>query len=148
VPTFKLAQTGDLDVLMQHMEAFHNFDHADPFDYAPAKAAMAHIVSNPEIGRVWLIQEREETVGYAVLTFSYRLEYRGHYAFLDELYVSESMRGKGIGTAALAFVQASCEQLGISKLQLEVKQDNPVAIALYRRNGFQPQDRQLLLWNT
>ncbi|MGD1866167.1 MAG: GNAT family N-acetyltransferase [Phormidesmis sp.] len=143
---FQLAQVDDLDVLMKYMEEFHNFDHTEPFDFVPARAAMEKIVTYPEVGRVWLIQAGKETVGYIVLTFSYRLEYRGRYAFLDELYVRESKRGRGIGTAALTFIQATCKQLGINKLQLEVKQNNPAALALYQRNGFQKQDRQLLLW--
>jgi len=143
MPTFERAQVGDIGVLMQYMEAFHNFDHAEPFDHLPARMAMEKIVMQPEVGQVWLIKEARETVGYLVLTFSYRLEYRSRYAFLDELYVSRPYRGKGIGTVALAFIKETCRQIGIGKLQ----QDNPAALTLYEKAGLQQQERTLLLWN-
>lgn len=142
---FKPAECSDLDVLMQYMEDFHYFDHTEPFGREPARAAMERVVTEQTIGRVWLIQQAEETIGYAVMTISYRLEYRGYYAFLDELYIRPDKRRQGIGTAALAFLNTACQTLGICQLQLEVKNDNPGAIALYEKVGFQAQNRQVLI---
>ena len=42
-------------------------------------------------------------VGYLVLTLGYSLEYGGRDAFIDEVYIRSSYRGRGIGTAALTF---------------------------------------------
>ena len=142
---FREADAADLDVLMRYMQEFHDFDHTEPFDDAAARGAMMYVVSNRGIGRVWLIQEVEEVVGYIVLTLGYRLEYRGQYAFLDELYVRENRRGEGIGTRAVEFLEKACQQVKVRFLQLEVKQDNPAARALYERKGFEQQDRDVLV---
>ena len=140
-----LATLADLETLMTLMEAFHIFDHDEPFDRLPAQAAMEKVVADKSVGRVWLIQQDEQTVGYMVLTLGYRLEYRGYYAFLDELYICEEKRGQGIGTKALEFALDVCKTLGASYLQLEAKLDNPVAMALYERAGFTAQTRTVFL---
>ena len=142
---FKPAECSDLDVLMQYMEDFHNFDHTEPFARTPARAAMERVVTDKAIGRVWLIQQEKEAIGFAVMTIGYRLEYRGYYAFLDELYIRPDKRRQGIGTAALTFLNTACQTLDICQLQLEVKNDNPGAIALYKKVGFQAQNRQILI---
>lgn len=126
------------------MEEFHDFDHAEPFDRRPAHNAMKKIVANKHIGKVWLIQQSEDVVGYMVVTLSYRLEYRGFYAFLDELYVRADRRGGGIGSKAIQFLERACQQLGVNTLQLEVKQNNPKASALYKRVGFARQKRDVM----
>ena len=105
---------------------------------------MGKVITDKTVGRVWLINQGGESVGYLVITISYRLEYRGNYAFLDELYIRADKRRQGIGTAALAYLKVSCKALNVNCLQLEVKQDNPEAIALYRKIGFRQQPRQVL----
>lgn len=142
---FREADAADLDVLMKYMKEFHDFDHTEPFDKVAARSAMTYVVSNRSVGRVWLIQEAEEVVGYIVLTLGYRLEYRGQYAFLDELYVRENKRGEGIGTRAIEFLEKTCQQMEVRFLQLEVKRDNPAARALYERKGFEQQSRDVLV---
>ncbi|MGB3786415.1 MAG: GNAT family N-acetyltransferase [Phormidesmis sp.] len=142
---FQLAQLADINILMRYMREFHEFDHNGPFDETPAQAAMEKVVADKAVGRVWLIQEGEETIGYMVLTLSYRLEYRGYYAFLDELYIREDMRSQGIGSAAIAFLEQSCQDLNAVVLQLEVKSNNPAAAALYEKLGFECQDREVFL---
>ncbi|MEO0769583.1 MAG: GNAT family N-acetyltransferase [Cyanobacteria bacterium J06649_4] len=142
---FVLATLADLETLMTYMEAFHDFDHAEPFDRLPAQAAMEKVVADKSVGRVWLIHKDEQAVGYMVLTLGYRLEYRGYYAFLDELYLREDKRGQGIGSKALAFLSEACKELGVSCLQLEVKADNSAAKTLYERSGFAAQTRTVFL---
>ncbi|MGB3572918.1 MAG: GNAT family N-acetyltransferase [Phormidesmis sp.] len=142
---FLAAQSVDLPILMKYMKAFHEFDHITPFDEISARSAMEKIVFDKTIGRVWLIQQTGDIVGYIVLTLAFRLEYRGYYAFLDELYVRADSRGQGIGTAALAFLKQACSQIGVQTLQLEVKHDNSNASNLYYNNGFSRQERYVLV---
>ena len=79
-----------------------------------------------------------------ILTIGYSIEYRGHDAFVDELYLRESYRGRGWGRAALAFVEQACRELEVRALHLEVERKNTAAQALYRKFGFENQDRYLL----
>lgn len=123
-PTFQLAQRSDLDTVMQDMEAFHYFDHTEPFDYVSARTAITAIIDNRDIGNVWLIYKGEEVAGYVVMTISFRLECRGRIAFVDELYIRPEARRQGIGRATLAFLTTFCQDSGICQLQLEAEKEN------------------------
>ncbi|MEL6471120.1 MAG: GNAT family N-acetyltransferase [Cyanobacteria bacterium J06623_4] len=142
---FPAATMADLEVVMRYMREFHDFDHTEPFDETCARQAMQKILCNQTVGRLWLICQAGEAVGYMAITIGYRLEYRGEYAFLDELYIRADQRGKGLGTAAMAFLRTACQSLGLKALQLEVKSDNPNAAALYQKAGFQRQARCVFL---
>jgi ribosomal protein S18 acetylase RimI-like enzyme len=140
---FVRARPGDVDVLLALMPEYYAYDHL-PFDPAAARAALACILSNDALGRVWLIQRDAAIVGYMVLTFGFSLEFHGRDAFVDELYIQAAHRGQGIGRAALRVAETACAELGIQALHLEVERVNTNAQAVYRKAGFVDHDRYLL----
>ncbi len=52
------------------------------------------------------------------------------------MYVEPGHRGRGVGTALLAGLEAAAKELGASRLVLETGIHQVAAIALYRRAGF------------
>lgn len=64
-----------------------------------------------------------------------------HAPELKHLFVQESARGAGIGTALCAWTQTYAEQSGCDKLYLGVGTDNDGARRLYERLGFTPTGR-------
>jgi putative acetyltransferase len=52
------------------------------------------------------------------------------------MYVEPDQRGKGIGRAILAGLEAAAKQLGVSRLVLETGIHQHEALSLYRRAGF------------
>lgn len=141
--TFRLAAESEIAPVLGFMRAFY-VGEGYPFDERAAATALAELVRAPALGRVWLIVEGEEPVGYVALTFGYSLEFHGRDAFIDELFVRAERRGQGAGTAALRFVLDACPVLGVHALHLEVERVNTAAQALYRRLGFHDHDRYLL----
>ena len=55
---------------------------------------------------------------------------------LSKIYVREEYQGRGLGRAALEFVEALCMQMGIRELWLTVNRENSATIDFYRRRGF------------
>jgi len=55
---------------------------------------------------------------------------------LSKLYVKESHRGRGLGRAALEFIETQCAARGIPELWLTVNRHNADPISFYKRNGF------------
>ena len=143
--SYKYADLSDMPLLMRLMQEFHEFDHTEPFDEAPAQKAMEKIVSDDRTGMVWLIKSSGDIVGYIVLTLHYRLEARGLCANLDEFFIQEKFRGQGIGRNAMQFLDIACRGLGVMAIQLEVKKDNPEAASLYQKVGFEKLDRDFML---
>ncbi|MGH7596898.1 MAG: GNAT family N-acetyltransferase [bacterium] len=141
--TFKPAARADVDLLVRFMCELYEHDHL-PFDEAAARQAMEKILQDHSLGRVWLIQDGEQAIGYVVLTLGYSLEYHGRDAFIDEIYIRESHRGKGIGIQIIQFVEEVCRELSVRALHLEVERANIKAQAFYHKAGFEDHDRYLL----
>jgi GNAT superfamily N-acetyltransferase len=115
-----------------------------PFDPVRARHATERLLAEPEFGGVWLIEVDGALAGYIVVLLGYSLEFGGQFGLLDELFISESYRGTGIGGAALAFADEQSRARGWKALRLEVDQRNLRAQNLYRRSGFQMHDRFLM----
>ena len=139
----KQALKEDVPRLVALMKEFYA-ESATPFDPTAAARAFEALLFDDRLGKVWLIQAGGDDVGYAVVTFSYSMEFSGPNAFLDDVFIRSAFRGAGLGTAALAEVRAFCVERGVRALHLETGRDNVAAQALYRRAGFVTTDRQLL----
>lgn len=61
-------------------------------------------------------------------------------AEVKRMYVEPEQRGKGIGRAVLASLEAAARSMGVQRLVLETGDEQDAAIALYRRAGFSPID--------
>jgi len=69
---------------------------------------------------------------------------RGREAFVDELLIAESHRGRGLGREALEVAEEYCRQAGVNALHLEVERHRETALELYRRRGFEDFERYLM----
>ncbi|MBY5986245.1 GNAT family N-acetyltransferase [Halomonas sp. DP5Y7-2] len=88
----------------------------------PAEAGDAHGAVPPE-GRL---------LGYGTLL----LRKGSQTARLYSLCVAPEARGDGVGRALLLALQQQARASGCSRMSLEVRADNRVALGLYRRAGF------------
>lgn len=114
------------------------------FDSQRARAAVVDLVNNPSYGCVWLLCEERAVVGYLALTFGYSLEFHGRDAFIDELYVRPSYRGRGWGTRAMEHAEIFAQSEKVRAIHLEVGRHNIAAQELYRRSGYADHDRYLM----
>ncbi|MBD1942164.1 GNAT family N-acetyltransferase [Coleofasciculus sp. FACHB-712] len=140
---FKIAEKSDTKILVKFIGEFYEFEHLK-FDESIVRTALANVLHDDSLGRVWLIQNGDEAIGYVVLTFGYSLEFRGRDAFIDELYIQESYRGQGVGMSVIQFIESVCPSLGIQALHLEVERKNTAAQNLYRKVVFKDHDRYLM----
>ena len=93
---FKPLIISDIETVVLMMQEFYAIDNY-PIDVDISKTLLKEFISNKNLGKAWLIIFNDEIVGYIILTFVFSFEYQGKIAFLDELYVTEKARGKGIG---------------------------------------------------
>jgi diamine N-acetyltransferase len=142
---FEPARPEHADLFIGMMQALEHADPgATPFDEQRRRVIFDQFVRDSPYGGAWLITEGERPVGYVVLTVSFSFEYRGCDAFIDELYIAEEYRGKGIGRRAMQFVEAVAHQRGVNAMHLEVSPANAAALELYRRSGYVDHGRYLM----
>ena len=126
------------------MREFCAFGEPLRFDRELRRTLLKQLSSSNDLGRLWVIDLDGAPVGYVVLTFGYSFEYEGRDALIDELFVKEELRGRGIGRQTIDFLSEACRSLGIRALHLEVDHDNTNAQRLYRNSGFEGNQRSLL----
>ena len=125
------------------MQQFYAID-GYPMDGQKSEKLFLDFLTNEKLGKAWLIFEDGKIAGYAILTFVFSFEYGGKIAFLDELYIEETLRGKGLGKAAIAFLKDQAPKLSLKMLYLEVEPHNQNAQKLYLAAGFKPHHRNLM----
>jgi len=139
---FNIARLADIGTLLDLMREYYVYDHI-PFEEPRARAALARLTDDETLGRIWLIEQTGQAIGYLAITLGYSLEY-GRDAFIDEVYLREPYRGQGIGQRAFALAEEACRALGVQALHLEVERGNIRAQGFYRKIGYEDHDRYLL----
>ncbi|NQX86154.1 MAG: GNAT family N-acetyltransferase [Flavobacteriaceae bacterium] len=81
------------------------------------------------------VSEVNNKVEGIAIVFHRFSSWKGKILHLEDLVVSKSMRGKGIGTALLDEVVKYGHQLGVKRINWEVLDWNENAIALYEKKG-------------
>jgi Acetyltransferase (GNAT) family. len=79
------------------------------------------------------IKQKGVMIGFALL--SVEQTDKGMVCHIDEVFIDEEHRGKGIGTATLTRIKRHAEKQKIAALTLNVSSINPVR-RLYERMGF------------
>ena len=140
---FKAIDSSDIPTIVNLMADFYAID-GYPIDTALSTANFEYFISKPDLGRAWLIIQDEEIVGYVMIVFMFSFEYGGTIAFLDELYLNENSRGKGLGKKAVAFIQDQAAKFNLKLLYLEIEQHNSTAQKLYLAAGFALHNRNIM----
>lgn len=141
---FRPAEPGDVDAILAMMRGYYEQD-GYTFVEAEARAAALMLINDPGLGRLWVVRDSgAAAVGYVAVALGFSFEYRGREAFVDELYIAESHRGRGLGREALEIAEAYCREAGVNALHLEVEGHRETALELYRRSGFEDFDRYLM----
>ncbi|UUC46783.1 GNAT family N-acetyltransferase [Flavobacterium cerinum] len=130
----------DIVTMMQDFYAIDNY----PIDIETSKNLFEEFLRNDNLGKAWLIYSDAILIGYVIVTFIFSFEYKGRYAFLDELYLSEKARGKGIGKQAIQFIKEEALKLKLKVLYLEVENHNEKAQKLYLAQNFTLHNRKIM----
>jgi len=94
------------------------------------------LISHEEQGKITLLMEQGEAIGYSIIVYFWSNEYGGPILVIDELYIKAASRSKGIGTEFIKYLLET-GRTKYKAVQLEVFPSNPKALELYERIGFQ-----------
>lgn len=140
----RLASTDDLDRLVGLVARYHAHEGIDQ-DEETRRTALLPLLQGSPHGAVWLIGPRSAPVGYIAVSFGWSIELGGLDAMVDEFFVRDRVRGRGMGSEALASLARALSEQGVCALSLEVATENDAAKRLYGRLGFASRDRYHLM---
>jgi GNAT superfamily N-acetyltransferase len=87
-------------------------------------------------GGIIVAEDSDEVVGFAFYNLGVSMQIGGRYIWLNELYVHESSRNKGIAKKLLLKLIYWAEKEGIKSIELETGVNNSVTKHLYNSLGF------------
>jgi diamine N-acetyltransferase len=140
VNKIRLARPSDWSRLLRLVEQYYRFD-AITFDRRKTGRALTRLLNDRKLGGAWVIDNGNNLLGYAIMTYNYDLEFGGIEGIVTELFVAARYRSRGFGAQLIDEIRRFCVQEEISALELQVSRSNRRARSFYRRLGFQTLDR-------
>lgn len=130
----RLMKLEDKEEILSMMNVFYHSPavHSNGSDEIYEEDFNQCISNNPYIeGYVF---EEEEIMGYAMIAKSFSTEFGKPCLWIEDLYMKENYRGKGLGKQFFDFIQDKYKDV---VFRLEVEEDNEVAVHLYKKQGFE-----------
>lgn len=81
----------------------------------------------------YIMEEGEAMQGYAMIAKSYSTEFGKPCIWIEDIYIKEAYRGKGIGSRFLSYIT---QKYPDAIYRLEVEAENQQAIGVYEKSGF------------
>ena len=139
-PAFKVrpARRGDLPEVAALLRELGYPDGGD-------STTFSWVLSHPEMEVLVATDAMDRPIG--VLTMSHRPQLRlgGRIATIDELVVTESWRGKGVGRELITKVLSRAKVLAVKRIELTTHRGrDSYRRAFYEKNGFKEIDSALL----
>jgi GNAT superfamily N-acetyltransferase len=115
-------------------------EHANAYGGAGDDAAILRAVhllmENPQLGFIWLTEERSQIVGLVVVCFAVSTNLGKLVAKVPDFVVREDARGRGAGRFLISSLVDELRKLDIGRIDLGVHDTNVSACKFYERVGF------------
>jgi GNAT superfamily N-acetyltransferase len=141
----RAATPADADALLPLLQAYWTFEGTAGFEATALQRRLSELLSDRTYGLAWVAEQEGRLIGYLLAAFVFSFEYGGRMAEVDEFFVDEASRGRGIGRRMLETARQALQQAGCAALQLQVADANRQAQNFYSSLGFAPK-RGYRLW--
>ena len=91
-------------------------------------------VSENPYAQGFIFAKEEDISGYGMIAKSFSTEFGKPCIWIEDLYLKEEYRGKGIGSSFFQYLEQEYPQ---TIMRLEVEEENKRAIAVYHKNGYE-----------
>jgi len=134
-----LAGPEDAARILPLMAKFHAHQGIEMTDEARVQALDPLLQGSP-LGIAYLIGPQKAPIGYVIVSFGWSIEMGGMDGFLDEIYIRESVRSRGIGSEVLIALPNALADVGLKALHIEAAASDARIQELYGRLGFKLRD--------
>lgn len=138
--SIRLASQNDLEKLVPLVQAYHAFDGRDTLD-SDLQQALYPLLEQTALGAIYLIGPPSAPVGYMAIAFSYSIAQGGITAAIDEFFIRDRVRGRGMGREALRQVIKTLAQYNVTQLTVDLSRRNQRAQKFFAGLGFESLDK-------
>jgi len=104
-------------------------------DESPITSVFVETYLASPVDFILLAEHDGQVAGLLSYSLNLNLWHAAAGCYIADVFVRESLRGKGVGTGLLQYILKKAESEGCAELSLTVETDNPRAQALYKRLG-------------
>lgn len=98
------------------------------------EATFDEIMKGSAYTEAFIFECNSEIAGYGLIARTFSQEAGGIVIWIEEIYVKEEFRNKGLGSEFIEYVK---ENIPAKRYRLETEPDNHKAQELYKRHGFE-----------
>lgn len=131
----RAARHGDLEQLLPLLRGYCDFYDYTPRDEDMCAMALAVIEAPDDVAFLLVAEEEGELVGFALCQWKRSILWGGPLVVLDDLFVAESARERGHGTALLEAAAEFARGRGAAALNWLTAPDNHRAQRVYNKSG-------------
>lgn len=130
----------DRGLYIRMAEEFYSSDavlHPVPRTYFERTADEA--LRSDAYAEIYLLEHEGEPAGYGLTARTFSQEAGGQILWIEELYIREAFRSKGLGREFFSYIEEK-NKGRITRIRLEVEEENTRAVSLYERLGYEKLD--------
>lgn len=119
---------------VQMVTEFYNSDAViKPIPRDSIEATFNELMQSDVYAESFIIESDGTVAGYALLAKTFSQEAGGLCIWIEELFIKENFRGKGLGKEFFEFL---FKNRPAKRYRLEIEPENEAAVALYLKKGF------------
>ena len=136
--TFRDITAADRDIVIPMVEDFYRSDAVDhPVPTTIMERSFAAVVDPDEpLLRGVLVYEDGEPAGYVYLTFCYSAEVGGRCVFIEEIFLKEAFRGRGLARELVQLCEKWARERGCGEFASDCELSNTESLLFHLKLGF------------
>ncbi|MBR2714826.1 MAG: GNAT family N-acetyltransferase [Ruminococcus sp.] len=124
----------DRELYYKYADLFYTSDAVNaPVPKENYKITFDEFMRSDEYVWCYIFEIDSKPCGFAMLSRTFSQEAGGVSVTVEEIYVEEEYRNRGLGTQFFEYMK---ENIPAARYRIEVESDNEKAMALYKRMGF------------
>ncbi len=129
----KITQSDKQEYIKMVTEFYSSDAVIKPIPEKNIEATFSELMQSDVYAEGFIIESNGQTAGYALLAKTFSQEAGGLCVWIEELFIKNKFRGKGLGKEFFEFLFKSRPA---ARYRLEIEPENEVAVALYKKKGF------------
>ena len=130
------ANASDIPALCELLDILFSQEAEFKPDHEAQSRGLARIISSPEVGRIVVARQDNQVVGMVNLLYTVSTALGDRVALLEDMVVSPTARGSGVGSQLLEQAIQFASLDGCKRITLLTDRTNASAQRFYQKHGF------------
>lgn len=138
--TIKKATSENIPQIIVLMREFAEYEKLLEYLEVTEERLEIALFGDGKVAEAIVALDGETVIGYAVF-FPYFATFRGQRGiYLEDIFITKRMRGRGVGEMMLKYIAKIAKQRGFERIDFQVLEWNAPAIGFYERLGAERND--------